>query len=141
MMNKFNKLYHTIMEDYDSTEGSSPSSNFCTEPTEYLYHATYKPLLDSIKEHGLGNTDITFWDDSQPGVVYLAIDPDIAQSYAETNENCDEDWLDQIVVLKIATKDLDRDKLQIDSNVRVEDDQATTFEYHGVIPFDKCEIV
>lgn len=140
-MNKFNELYHTIMEDYDSTEGSSPDSNFVTEPTEYLYHATYKPLLDSIKANGLGNTSETNWQDSQPGVVYLAIDPDIAQSYAETNETVNEDWLDQIVILKIATKDLDKDKLQIDSNVRVEDNQATTFEYHGVIPFDKCEIV
>lgn len=132
-MDVFNKLYHTIMEDYDSTEGSSPDSNFVTEPPQILYHATYRPLLDNIKKNGLGNTSETNWQDSQPGVVYLAIDPDIAQSYAETNETVNEDWLDQIVILKIKTSDLDRDKLSIDQNVRVEDNQATTFEYHGII--------
>lgn len=132
-MDVFNKLYHIIIEDYDSTEGSSPDSNFVTEPPQFLYHATYRPLLRNIKKKGLGNTKRKFWQDSVPGVVYLAIDPDIAQSYAEANDFCNQDWLDQIVILKIKTSDLDRDKLSIDKNVRVEDGQATTFEYHGII--------
>lgn len=132
-MDQFNKLYHIIMEDYDSTEGSKPSSNFITEPPQFLYHATYRPLLASIQETGLGNTHQTNWEDSKAGVVYLAINPDIARSYAEINQKCDQDWLDQIVVLKVAVKDLDRDKLFIDKNVRVENNQATTFEYHGTI--------
>ena len=142
-MDTFNKLYHTIMEDYDSTEGSAPSSNFITEPPQYLYHATYRPLLRNIKKKGLGNTKRKFWQDSVPGVVYLAIDPDIAQSYAEANDNCNDEWLDQIIILKIKTSDLDRNKLQIDKNVRLdnEGERATTFEYHGVIPFDKCELI
>ncbi len=105
---------------------------------QYLYHATYRPLLRKIKKLGLGNTKRTYWDDSKPGVVYLANDPDVAQSYAEANQNCNEDWLDQIVVLKIKTSDLDQDKLSIDQNVR-NDDQPSTFEYHGIIT--KFEII
>jgi RNA:NAD 2'-phosphotransferase (TPT1/KptA family) len=59
-----------------------------------LYHATYKALLPKIRKSGLGNTKKTYWEDSKPGIVYLAADPDIAESYAEANENCPEEWLD-----------------------------------------------
>ena len=57
---------------------------------KYLYHATYKPFLKSIKEKGLGNTRKK-WSDSASGVVYLATDEDVAYSYAENAE-----WLDDI---------------------------------------------
>lgn len=133
-MNKFDEIYHTIMENYDSTEGSSPDSNFITEPPDILYHATYKPLLKSIQEKGLGNTKQTYWQDSKPGVVYLATSEEVAESYAEANEQCPEEWLDQIVVLKIKTSDLDKNALCVDQNVILdENDLPETFEYHGII--------
>lgn len=96
-----------------------------------LYHATYKPLLKSIQANGLGGGGAqTKWTDSKPGVVYLAKDPDVAVSYAETNDEVPEEWLDQIVVLAISTDSLDTSKLKDDENVL---DDDSTLEYHGVI--------
>jgi GNAT superfamily N-acetyltransferase len=100
---------------------------------QWLYHATYRPLLASIKQHGLGGSQAQAqWEDSQPGVVYLAINKDIAESYAEANDLVPEEWLDEIVVLKIETGRLDPKKLHIDRNVQ--DNTGDTLEYHGVIP-------
>lgn len=104
---------------------------------DYLYHATYFPLLDSIKENGLGATEQTYWEDSKPGVVYLSTDEDIAISYAEVNENIPEDWLDEIVVLKIKWDNLDPNYLFIDENVQ--DNDGVTLEYHKVIPWSNID--
>ena len=98
----------------------------------YLYHATYGPLLKSIQAKGLGNTTQSQWTDSQPGVVYLARNPEVARSYAEAAESVPEEWLDQIVVLQIPISDLDPKLLKIDSNVR--DNRGDTMEYHAIIP-------
>jgi hypothetical protein len=100
---------------------------------EILYHATYRPLLKSIKQHGLGGDKAQAkWEDSKPGVVYLAIDPNVAESYAESSDVVPDEWLDQIVVLKVNASQLDQSKLKLDSNVI--DNQGDTLEYHGVIP-------
>ena len=54
---------------------------------KYLYYATYKPFLNSIKLKGLGNINRKMYSDSKgKGVVYLADDADIAISYAEESE-------------------------------------------------------
>ena len=105
---------------------------------DYLYHATYKPLLDSIKENGLGATEQTYWEDSKPGTVYLSIDEDVAVSYAEANENVSEDWLDEIVVLRIKWNSLDPDYLSIDENVQDNND-GVTLEYHKIIPWSNID--
>lgn len=99
---------------------------------KYFYHATYKPLLKKIKISGL-DTSISKknWEDSKKGVVYLALDPDVAESYAETNDVVSEDWLDQIIILKIDASKLNQEKIKSDSNVRSNNND--TFEYHGVI--------
>ena len=99
---------------------------------EYLYHATYRPLLKSIQANGLGNTTQSQWTDSQPGVVYLARDPEVARSYAEAAESVPEEWLDDIVVLQILQADLDPKLLHVDRNVQ--DNTGDTLEYHAVIP-------
>lgn len=98
---------------------------------KYLYHATYKPLLKSITKNGLGNTYRKNWSDSKHGVVYLAKDPDVAESYAESSQNVKEDWLDEIIILKIDTNDLDKTKLELDKNVQ--DNDGDTLQYHGII--------
>jgi len=108
---------------------------------KYLYHATYKPFLKSIKEKGLGNTRKKMWSDSANGVVYLATNEDVAYSYAEIAEWLDDvedydKYVDNIVILKIDADKLDRTKLKKDSNVIDGDD---TFEYHGVISFEFVE--
>ena len=102
----------------------------------FLYHATYEPLLNSIQGEGLGGARDTYWEDSVRGVVYLALDPDVAFSYAETSDDAwDKFETDEglpIVTLKIDTSQLDRKLFKIDSNVM--DNQGDTLEYHGVVP-------
>ena len=108
---------------------------FITESvnTQILYHATYRPLLKSIKQHGLGGDKAQAkWEDSKPGVVYLATDPDVAESYAESSDVVPKEWLDKIIILKIDASKLDQSKLISDQNVL--DNEGDTLEYHGVIP-------
>lgn len=98
-----------------------------------LYHATYRPLLKSIKKYGLGGDKAQAkWEDSKPGVVYLALDKDVAESYAETSDVVPDEWLDEIVILKVSTAGLDLNNFNIDSNVQ--DNEGDTLEYHGIIP-------
>ena len=98
-----------------------------------MYHATYRPLLDDIRQKGLGGSETQAnYEDSEAGVVYLAIEPEVAESYAESSETVPEEWLDEIVVLQINTNALDRQKFAHDRNVRSE--EISTLEYHGVIP-------
>lgn len=102
---------------------------------EYLYHATYRPLLKSIEKHGLGGSGaVAKWEDSEPGVVYLATSPEVAESYAESSEIVPEEWLDEIVILSVPVSMLDATKLHVDRNVQ--DNSGDTLEYHGVIPFN-----
>ena len=57
------------------------------ESSNILYHATYKPLLKKIQADGLDTTKSKkAWEDSKPGLVYLAKDIDVAGSYAEASE-------------------------------------------------------
>ena len=102
----------------------------------FLYHATYVPLLDSIRKNGLGATSRPNWEDSHKGVVYLAKTPEVAESYAETSEAAPEEWLDQIVILKIDKSRLNPDRLFADQNVI---DGHDTLEYHGIIPPENIE--
>ena len=103
-----------------------------------LYHATYKPRLKSIGLKGLGAGGKRNWEDSKRGVVYLALDPYVAESYAETSDMVPDEWLDQIVILKISTAGLDPNKFGIDSNVQ--DNAGDTVEYHGVIPLKNISL-
>ena len=106
---------------------------------QYLYHATYKPLLKKIKERGLDTNDSKkAWDDSIPGYVYLALDPYVAESYAEESEMVPESWLDNIIILKIDTSKLDKSKLFTDQNVQ--DNEGDTLEYRGVIPWEALSL-
>lgn len=105
-----------------------------TDVPPILYHATYKPLLSKIKENGLDTTKSKkAWEDSKPGLVYLATDPDVAASYAEASEMVPDSYIDNIIVLHIDTSKLDLTKLSVDKNVQ--DNAGDTLEYAGVIPF------
>ncbi len=106
---------------------------------QYLYHATYRPLLKSIQKNGLGGSGAQAkYEDSAPGVTYLAVDRDVAISYAETSDMVPDEWLDEIVVLKIPASKLDKSKLHIDRNVQ--DNEGDTLEYHGIIPFSLVQL-
>ena len=106
---------------------------------QYLYHATYKPLLKKIKEIGLDtSSNKKAWDDSISGHVYLALDPYVAESYSEESEMVPESWLDNITILKVDTNKLDKSKLFIDQNVQ--DNEGDTLEYRGVIPWEALSL-
>ena len=124
-MRKAERIASRIVADAVNVDGME---------SKFLYHATYKPLLDSIRKTGLGGTRNTWFEDSIPGVVYLADDPDIAESYAEANDSVDDEWLDEIVVFKVNVSDMDASKLYVDENVR-SDEPPHTYEYHGTIPY------
>ncbi len=103
-----------------------------------LYHATYRPLLASIQNHGLAGAGCRKnWDDSKEGVVYLALDPEVAESYAETADNVPDEWLDDIVILAILTSQLDLACLTSDGNVQ--NNPGDTLEYHGIIPWSAID--
>jgi hypothetical protein len=101
---------------------------------DILYHATYKPLLKKIQADGLDTTKSKkAWEDSKPGLVYLAKDIDVAGSYAEASEMVPDSYIDNIVVLHIDESKLDPNKLSTDTNVQ--DNEGDTLEYAGVIPW------
>lgn len=111
-----------------------------------LYHATYKQFLKSIQQKGLGNTKRKMWTDSVRGVVYLADDPWVAESYAEESEWVDERedpdaYLDNIIILEVDVSKLDKNKLEVDKNVLLDEGaENATWEYHGIIPWEACKI-
>lgn len=89
------------------------------------YHATYKPLLDSIMKNGLNNRiSKKSWQGSG-NYVYLSTDKNVAESYAETSDVVPEEWLDQIIILKIDGNGLKKDKLSTDKNNK----QGDTLQY------------
>ena len=103
-----------------------------------LYHATYREYLDSIMAGGLGTSDFKNWSESKRGVVYLAEDPYVAESYATSAEE-DEvplEFIDNVVVLAVSTNGLDQNKFFLDDNNLSGD----TFEYHGAIPPSNIKI-
>lgn len=106
---------------------------------KYLYHATFKPLLKKIKLEGLGGPSAKrLWSDSKKGVVYLALNADVAYSYAETifgeNDDIPESWEEKIIILVIDTEKLDKNKFYLDRNVL--NNEGDTLEYHGIVPFN-----
>jgi hypothetical protein len=131
----FHRVYQAQRQGLKSIPAYIPTKEELDESStpSILYHATYRPLLKSIKQHGLGGDKAQAkWEDSKPGVVYLATDPNVAESYAESSDVVPDEWLDQIVVLKVNASQLDQSKLKLDRNVI--DNQGDTLEYHGVIP-------
>ena len=106
---------------------------------QYLYHATYKPLLKKIKETGLDTSSSKkAWDDSVSGYVYLALDPYVAESYAEESEMVPESWVDNIIILKIDNNKIDKSILFVDQIVQ--DNEGDTLEYRGVIPWESLSL-
>ena len=113
---------------------------------DYLYHATYLPYLRDIKKSGYIKPGINKnWSISDSSFIYLSRDPDDAASFAEAAEETPEEYLDQIVILKIDPKYLDINKIDIDHNQSypydgdIDPDYPETwvqFEYGGEIPVE-----
>lgn len=108
----------------------------------YYYHATYRSLIDSIREKGLGGAiawhhwDISRAPEVDHPIVCLAGSADEAESFAETNEMVPED--EEIVVYRIEMGCLDPELLFEDPNVL---GSTTCFEYRAVISYEFLEEV
>ena len=78
------------LHDKKATKNTTPNTLFnlgISEDADVLYHATYGAFVDSIMKNGLGGAGAQQqWEDSKPGYVYLAKDPEVAESHAEANE-------------------------------------------------------
>jgi len=110
------------------------------EVPEYLYHGTFKPLLSKINSEGLRiEGTVKNYSDSEAGLIYLAKNFEEAEAFAEVSETVPDEWVDQIVVLKIDTDNLDKSKLAYDPNVR--DTEVMTFVYSRDIPSEAFEVL
>lgn len=123
----------TKFGEFNSNESQVPVESPFPNPPGFLYHATFLPLLKKITSEGLDTTKAKKrFSDSVKGYVYLAVDPFIAESYAESAEFVPESWNEKVVILKIDTSQLDPTKLFLDRNVI--DNEGSTLEYRGAIP-------
>lgn len=123
-------LFEAIMNGYNTVYESEQSI------PQYLYHATYRKALKSIKSNNLGASSAKkkwAWDNNEKHLdhVYLHEDPDSAYSYAESSDNVPESWLDEIVLLQIPISALDLSKLKSDPNLI---DAEGSYIYYGSIP-------
>lgn len=80
-------------------------------PDITFYHATYRDALPNIMKYGLGSS---------------------------TSDNVPEEWLDDIVIFSIDSKDLDISKIEKDPNLDVQDG---TYLYKGIIPANKLTLI
>ena len=108
----------------------------------WLYHATYRANLRSIKDNGLGAKQPKNWDFSEDGVVCLCSCAEAAFSFCECSELASDYKIDSgIVVLAINSRDLPSNKVGKDSNINIShDDPAKYFTYRGIIPINKIYV-
>lgn len=88
----------------------------------YLYHATDRKNLESIKQNGLliNPPEHAFKEEigieALKGKIFLALNADAAEAYAECADECPED----IVVLKVDVDSLNQNNFEYDWNNRCE---------------------
>ena len=84
----------------------------------YLYHATDRKYLDSIKKSGLliNPPDHNWKDMYCEGQIFLALSAEVAEDYASSSENPPED----IVILKVKLDSLNDNNFGYDWNNRRE---------------------
>lgn len=118
----------------------------------FLYHATPKTFYQMIKNDGkiIPNSKRKIWGNSS-NVIYLAIDPWMAESYVEVGldnyfEENGEDLCasDEIVILEIPTANLDFNSLEVDENNQSNFDgtfnSVVTYQYRSPILLSDCSI-
>lgn len=112
------------------------NNNIVTLGQPYLYHATYGPLIESIKKNGVDSSLSQFnWIDSKIGVNYLSRDPMMAYNYAKVSSTVPESYLRDIVILTISSSKLDKTKLFSPTNTTCFDDDST-IECRNIIPYE-----
>jgi len=105
-----------------------------------LYHGTFNALVPEIELKGLipFGTQYRNYEDIDEG-VYLTNDWNFAGSMVESTENTNipDGWIEEVVILAIDTRKLDKSKFDKDPNVNMpEDDEFRSYIYRGNIPPD-----
>lgn len=106
-----------------------------------LYHATRQRFIGSIKKEGLHATNTKSFDGQiGDGLVYFAFDNDVAGDFAECADNIPESWYDDnIIVLAVDEKNLNKDMFEKDPNIIDGDD--ISIAYRGSIPPDMLGVI
>lgn len=103
-----------------------------------LYHATYGPLMEKIQKEGLrlpeGKSN---WDMYAGEYIYLAANPYIAESYAETADYVPDEWINDIVTLEVT---VDTNDVQRDPNTRCAKEEGYSFVVAKPIPANQIKI-
>ena len=100
-----------------------------------LFHATYKALMPSIREHGLCRSRIwqKAWPDCSSEYIYLEQDANAAASYCEASDMAPAEWLDDIIVIAVDAELLDASLFTLDENI-TNAARLTSYQYNGDIP-------
>lgn len=109
----------------------------------YLYHATDKKNLKSIMKNGLlVNPPTHNWDGMYcDNMIFLAFDAYVAEDYASSSDNTQDDDDIDIVVLKVRLNDLNADNIYYDWNNRCECmDDINSCAYTLNIPSSNLQI-
>lgn len=102
----------------------------------WLYHATYRTNLKSIRELGLGAKQKKNWDISLDNVVCFARDPIDAHDFCSCNEEVsDRVYNSGIIVFAVNSKDIG--KLEKDPNLH----DIKSYIYRGIVPSDKLYVI
>lgn len=107
-----------VLEYVNSIHKDIDESRVPRSVPRYLYHATYKQMLPTIKKNG-----------------GLKVGSFLARTYkeavADANmvENLDPEWRDNVIVFKINTGKLDHGKIEVDNN-----ENPTEYQYNDVVP-------
>ena len=106
---------------------------------KWLYHATFRTNLKSIKELGLGAKQRKNWEISRDNVVCFASDPDIANDFCECAEDVSDSVFNSgIIVLAVKVSDLNLKLLSRDKNIL---DDSNCFVYKGIIDANKLYVI
>lgn len=109
----------------------------------YLYHATDKKNLKSIMKNGLlVNPPTHNWEGMYcDNMIFLAFDAYVAEDYASSSDNTQDDDDVDIVVLKVRLNDLNADNIYYDWNNRCECmDDINSCAYTLDIPSSNLQI-
>lgn len=107
----------------------------------YLYHATFRANLPSIKKLGLGAKQIKNWDFSIDNIVCFTNDAECAYSFCESADDVsDSKYESGIVVLAVNINDLNKKLLSYDPNMEGGNNKDT-FAYRGVINSSKLGVI
>ena len=108
-----------------------------------LYHATYNKFRDTILSEGLRTEMKPNWKGMQHcGVIYLASDAEIAESFVECADVDDETMESGICIFELDSLDIDETMLKQDPNIILEDDEeAYSFIYPQYIPATALKLI